>query len=250
MQICAGRPRGRVLPAEPLHGAGRVPVTVVFTGQAQDCLAHPEFPELGLKGDMSSGQAVLPTGPAQAGHVYLHVRHGGGTRAYHSTVTLTASARAGRTQAVARRSSSIWRRQRSEKGVLLASIGIAVGAHRHRLAAIALLSRRRVDPRRGCASADAGLSALRTPRRARTCTRSSVQTCSVVTGSNARRPQRPSLLDPREPRESTPCAGCRWPICLPKGRRESHGVVQRDEGRRGVRLRGVRTGAPGAQVLR
>ena len=35
---------------------------VVFTGwvQDQDCLGQPEFPELGLKGDMSSGQVVFP----------------------------------------------------------------------------------------------------------------------------------------------------------------------------------------------
>jgi hypothetical protein len=39
-----------------------VPVKVVFTGYAQDCLGQPEFPELGLKGDMSSGQAVFPLG--------------------------------------------------------------------------------------------------------------------------------------------------------------------------------------------
>ena len=44
-----------------------VPVTVVFTGWAQDCLAHPEFPELGLKGDMSSGQAVFPLGKLEPG---------------------------------------------------------------------------------------------------------------------------------------------------------------------------------------
>src|SRR5665647_386967 len=32
--------------------------------------------------------------------------------------------------------------------------------------------------------------------------------------------------------------------------REGDGIVQRDEGRRGVRLRRLRTGDPGAQVLR
>ena len=40
---------------------------VVFTGWAQDCLARPEFPELGLKGDMSGGQAVFPLGELEPG---------------------------------------------------------------------------------------------------------------------------------------------------------------------------------------
>ena len=44
-----------------------VPVRVVFTGWAQDCLGRPEFPELGLKGDMSSGQAVFPIGELKPG---------------------------------------------------------------------------------------------------------------------------------------------------------------------------------------
>jgi hypothetical protein len=44
-----------------------VPVKVVFTGWAQDCLGQPEFPELGLKGDLSSGQAVFPLGALQPG---------------------------------------------------------------------------------------------------------------------------------------------------------------------------------------
>ena len=44
-----------------------VPVTVVFTGWAQDCLGEPEFPELGLKGDMSSGQAVFHLGELESG---------------------------------------------------------------------------------------------------------------------------------------------------------------------------------------
>ncbi len=44
-----------------------VPVKVVFTGWAQDCLGQPEFPELGLKGDMSSGQAVFPLGELEPG---------------------------------------------------------------------------------------------------------------------------------------------------------------------------------------
>jgi hypothetical protein len=44
-----------------------VPVKVVFTGWAQDCLGQPEFPELGLKGDMGSGQAVFPLGELEPG---------------------------------------------------------------------------------------------------------------------------------------------------------------------------------------
>jgi hypothetical protein len=44
-----------------------VPVTVVFTGWAQDCLAEPEFPELGLKGDLSRGQAVFDLGELEPG---------------------------------------------------------------------------------------------------------------------------------------------------------------------------------------
>lgn len=45
-----------------------VPVKVVFTGWAQDCLAQPEFPELGLRGDMSStGQAVFPLDELERG---------------------------------------------------------------------------------------------------------------------------------------------------------------------------------------
>lgn len=44
-----------------------LPVKVVFRGYAQDCLGQPEFPELGLKGDMSSGQAVFPLGVLEPG---------------------------------------------------------------------------------------------------------------------------------------------------------------------------------------
>jgi plastocyanin domain-containing protein len=42
-----------------------VPVKVVFTGYAVDCLGQPEFPELGLKGDMSN-RAVTATDRAAA----------------------------------------------------------------------------------------------------------------------------------------------------------------------------------------
>ena len=44
-----------------------VPVKVVFTGWAEDCLGQPEFPELGLKGDLSSGEAVFPLGGLEPG---------------------------------------------------------------------------------------------------------------------------------------------------------------------------------------
>jgi plastocyanin domain-containing protein len=45
-----------------------VPVEVVFTGWAEDCLGHPEFPELGVKGDLSTtGRAVFPLGPLEPG---------------------------------------------------------------------------------------------------------------------------------------------------------------------------------------
>ena len=44
-----------------------VPVVAVFTGWAQDCLGHPEFPEIGVKGDLSSGRAVMELGKLKPG---------------------------------------------------------------------------------------------------------------------------------------------------------------------------------------
>ncbi len=44
-----------------------VPVTVVFSGNAEGCLAEPELPELGLKGDMSGGTATVALGPLKPG---------------------------------------------------------------------------------------------------------------------------------------------------------------------------------------
>jgi plastocyanin domain-containing protein len=45
-----------------------IAVKVVFTGWAEDCLGHPEFPELGLKGDLSrTGQAVFALGQLEPG---------------------------------------------------------------------------------------------------------------------------------------------------------------------------------------
>ena len=43
------------------------PVTVLFTGNAEGCLAEPEFPELGVKGDMSGGTTTLALGALKPG---------------------------------------------------------------------------------------------------------------------------------------------------------------------------------------
>ena len=39
-----------------------LPVSVVFSGPAEGCLAEPEFPDLGVKGDFSGGSATLELG--------------------------------------------------------------------------------------------------------------------------------------------------------------------------------------------
>jgi len=44
-----------------------VPVTVVFSGNAEGCLAEPEFPELGLKADMAGGTATVTLGALKPG---------------------------------------------------------------------------------------------------------------------------------------------------------------------------------------
>jgi hypothetical protein len=44
-----------------------VPVVAVFTGWAQDCLGQPEFPEVGVKGDLSSGRAIIELGKLEPG---------------------------------------------------------------------------------------------------------------------------------------------------------------------------------------
>ena len=44
-----------------------IPVTVVFSGNAEGCLAEPEFPELGVKGDLSGGTATLDLGTLKPG---------------------------------------------------------------------------------------------------------------------------------------------------------------------------------------
>ena len=48
--------------AEPFIVQADRPVTVVFTGRAEGCLAEPEFPELGVKGNMSSGSVTMALG--------------------------------------------------------------------------------------------------------------------------------------------------------------------------------------------
>jgi hypothetical protein len=44
-----------------------MPVTVVFSGSAEGCLAAPEFPDLGLKGDLSGGTATVELGTLSRG---------------------------------------------------------------------------------------------------------------------------------------------------------------------------------------
>jgi|ABSN01.1.fsa_nt_gi hypothetical protein len=44
-----------------------LPVTVVFSGRAEGCLAEPEFPELGVKADLSSGTATVALGRLKPG---------------------------------------------------------------------------------------------------------------------------------------------------------------------------------------
>lgn len=44
-----------------------MPVTVVFSGNAEGCLAEPEFADLGVKGDFSSGTVTLELGVLEPG---------------------------------------------------------------------------------------------------------------------------------------------------------------------------------------
>jgi plastocyanin len=44
-----------------------MPVTVVFTGNAEGCVAEPEFPDLGLKANLSSGTATVALGQLKPG---------------------------------------------------------------------------------------------------------------------------------------------------------------------------------------
>jgi hypothetical protein len=42
--------------------AADMPVTVIFSGPAEGCLAEPEFPDLGVKADFSGGSATMELG--------------------------------------------------------------------------------------------------------------------------------------------------------------------------------------------
>lgn len=44
-----------------------MPVTVVFTGRAEGCLAEPEFPELGVKANLAGGQVTVALGRLKPG---------------------------------------------------------------------------------------------------------------------------------------------------------------------------------------
>jgi hypothetical protein len=44
-----------------------LPVTVIFTGYAEDCLGEPEFPELGVKGNLDTGTLTLDLGRLKPG---------------------------------------------------------------------------------------------------------------------------------------------------------------------------------------
>jgi len=44
-----------------------LPVTVVFSGTAEGCLAEPEFPDLGVKADLSTGSATMELGVLEPG---------------------------------------------------------------------------------------------------------------------------------------------------------------------------------------
>jgi plastocyanin len=44
-----------------------LPVTMVFTGNGEGCLAEPEVAELGVKGDMAGGSATLSLGELEPG---------------------------------------------------------------------------------------------------------------------------------------------------------------------------------------
>ena len=52
---------GYYVPNEFTVEAG-LPVTVVFSGPAEGCLAEPEFPDLGVKADFSDGSATMELG--------------------------------------------------------------------------------------------------------------------------------------------------------------------------------------------
>ena len=64
--VRVGLDGGYYVPNEFTVKAG-MPVTVVFSGKAEGCLAAPEFPELGLKGDLSTGTATVELGTLSPG---------------------------------------------------------------------------------------------------------------------------------------------------------------------------------------
>ncbi len=57
---------GYYVPNEFTVEAG-LPVTVVFSGPAEGCLAEPEFPDLGAKADFSGGSATMELGALSPG---------------------------------------------------------------------------------------------------------------------------------------------------------------------------------------
>ena len=57
---------GYYVPNEFTVQAG-LPVTVVFSGSAEGCLAEPEFPDLGVKADFSAGSATMDLGVLEPG---------------------------------------------------------------------------------------------------------------------------------------------------------------------------------------
>jgi hypothetical protein len=64
--VSVGLVGGWYLPDRFTVKAG-MPVTVVFTGRAEGCLAEPEFPELGVKASLASGTATVALGRLKAG---------------------------------------------------------------------------------------------------------------------------------------------------------------------------------------
>jgi plastocyanin len=64
--VTIGVEGGYYVPNEFTVQAG-VPVTVVFSGSAEGCLAEPEFPDLGVKADFSQGGATMELGVLEPG---------------------------------------------------------------------------------------------------------------------------------------------------------------------------------------
>ena len=64
--VTIGVEGGYYVPNEFTVQAG-VPVTVVFSGSAEGCLAEPEFPDLGVKADFSQSSATMELGVLEPG---------------------------------------------------------------------------------------------------------------------------------------------------------------------------------------